>query len=297
MKRRFFQLASVCATTWLSLGHALAQPTNATESGFGRPIDISTDGWRSDWLFNVTTVSISVLFVIMVAILFWAATAHRDKADRHAHYEHGIGKRHLMFTALISSIIFFGVDGTLLYNSFVDLTDAFYHYPVAADNPTEIEIYAQQWAWNVRYPGPDGKFNTADDVVVLNDVHIPVGKPVMLKLKSKDVIHSFYLPNFRTKQDAFPGAVTQLWFQAKPEHAGKIYEIGCAQHCGVNHYKMRGFLYVDAQADYDAWMKIQVADAQRRYDEADTQAHWGWDWDNPTASLEGETAAPTEKKE
>ena len=249
----------------------------ADEPGFGqRPLDVSLDGHRSDWLFNVTTVSITVLFLIMAGILVWTSLVHRDTPARKAHYEHGIGKKHLMLTAVISSIIFFGVDGTLLYNSFTDLSAAFYKFPTKSENPVVIEVYAQQWAWNFRYAGADGVLNTPDDIVKLNEMHIPVDTPVMLKMKSKDVIHSFYLPNFRTKQDAVPGAITQLWFQAT--QAGN-FEIGCAQHCGVSHYKMRGFLTISPKEGFAQWLKDEAIEAKGRYDEADADAHWGWDWE------------------
>ncbi len=279
MKRLPPLLAAVFGTLAATTGRALAQ---AAEPGFGRPLDVSLDGHRSDWLFNVTTVSVSVLFVIMVGILLWTSFIHRDKEGRHAHYEHGVGRKHLVFTAVISSIIFFGVDGTLLYNSFKDLGEAFWHFPAHADHPVEVEVLAQQWAWNFRYAGPDGKFNTADDVVTLNEMHIPIDTPVMIKIRSKDVIHSFYLPNFRTKQDAFPGSTTQLWFEAdskRPDfHVGK-FEIGCAQHCGVSHYKMHGDLFIDSKEDYAEWLKTAQADSARRYDDTDPTAHWGWDWE------------------
>jgi cytochrome c oxidase subunit II len=268
MKRSFLVLATLAAT---------ASRAWADGPGYGRPIDVSLDGHRSDWLFNVTTVSISVLFIIMAGILVWTSLVHRDTPARRAHYEHGIGKKHLMLTAVISSIIFFGVDGTLLYNSFADLSAAFWKFPTKQDAPVEVEVYAQQWAWNFRYPGADGKFNTADDIVTLNELHIPVNRPVFLKMKSKDVIHSFYLPNFRTKQDAFPGATTQLWFQAT--QTGN-FEIGCAQHCGVSHYKMRGFLTISSPEDYATWLKEEEVASKRRFDQADTDAQWGWDWES-----------------
>jgi cytochrome c oxidase subunit II len=265
------------AATVGALASAIGQAHAGDEgSGYGRPLDVSLDGYRSDWLFNVTTVSISVLFVIMAGILVWTSLVHRDKPERHAHYEHGIGRKHLLLTAVISSIIFFGVDGTLLYNSFKDLNAGFWKWPTKQQSPVEVEVLAQQWGWNIRYPGADGKFNTADDIVTWNEMHVPVDRPVFVKLKSKDVIHSFYLPNFRTKQDAFPNFVTQIWFQAK--QTGN-FEIGCAQHCGVSHYKMRGFLTVSAANDYEAWAQQAAADSQRRYDDSDPTAHWGWDWE------------------
>ena len=262
----------------LAPGILLATATNAhagTGKDWGRPVDISLDGWRSDQLFNITTYSVGLLFVIMCGIIAYALVKHRE--GNHAHYEHGTGRSHLMFTALISSIIFFGVDGTLLVNAFADIHAGFYKYPTAAEHPLTVEVMAQQWAWGIRYPGPDGKFNTADDIVTLNEMHVPVGTPVYLKLRSKDVIHSFYLPNFRVKRDAMPGTTTDMWFQAT--ETGNV-EIGCAQHCGVNHYKMKGTLIVDTQADYDIWYKAAVADGKLRNDLSDKESQWGWDWEN-----------------
>jgi cytochrome c oxidase subunit 2 len=243
----------------------------------GRPTDVSLDGHRGDWLFDVTTVSVTLLFVIMVAIMLGAVLLHRDKPGREAHYDNGIGRSHLMLTAAISSVIFFGVDGVLLSSSYNSLHEAFWAYPTDNPKTVKIEVLAQQWGWNVRYAGTDGKFNTADDILSWNDVTIPVDTPVMVKLKSKDVIHSFYLPNFRTKQDAVPGQITKLWFQAT--QTGD-FEIGCAQHCGVNHYKMKGSLKIVKQADFDAWSKDAGADSARRFDATDTDAHWGWDWES-----------------
>ncbi len=247
----------------------------------GRPIDVSKDGHRGDWLFDVTTISVSLLFVIMVCIMLGAVFMHREKAGdgrKYDEHDHGIGRSHLMLTATISSIIFFGVDGVLLVSSYNSLHEAFWNFPAQeAGKTVEVEVMAQQWGWNIRYPGADGKFNTPDDIVKWNEMTIPVDTPVTVKFKSKDVIHSFYLPNFRTKQDAIPGYTTKFWFQAV--QTGE-YEIGCAQHCGVNHYKMRGQLHVVPRADYDVFLKEAAADAARRYDANDKDAHWGWDWES-----------------
>jgi len=97
-----------------------------------------------------------------------------------------------------------------------------------------------------------------------------------LKLRSKDVVHSLYLPNFRTKIDAIPGTTTRLWFQA--EDAGR-YEIGCAQHCGVSHYKMRGWLIAAPEDAYRGWLARAETDSRLRFDPADVTAHEGWDWE------------------
>jgi len=275
MKRLFLSLAAAGLGLCAHLTPALADEAPASASSWARPMDVSLDGHRSDWLFYVTTVSITVLFIIMVGLLLWTSLMHKDKAGRTAHYEHGTGRSSLILTGVISSIIFFGVDGTLLYNSFKDLSQAFYKYPTKAEAPVTIEVFAQQWSWNFRYPGADGVFNTPDDILSFNDMYIPENTPVFIKLKSKDVIHSFYLPNFRTKQDAFPGAVTQLWFQGT--RTGD-FEIGCAQHCGVSHYKMRGFLHIRSKAEFEAWLKSEETAAKLRYDEKDEDAHWGWDF-------------------
>ncbi len=122
--------------------------------------------------------------------------------------------------------------------------------------PTDltIQITGKQFAWDVVYPGPDGKFGTADDRAFLDELHVPVGKPVHVVLKAKDVIHSFFLPNFRLKQDMVPGRTIEGWFEAtKP---GK-YELPCAELCGFGHSGMKGWLYVHAPAEYEAWVKEQ----------------------------------------
>jgi cytochrome c oxidase subunit II len=239
-----------------------------------RPIDVSVSGHLGDHLFDFTTEAISLLFAIMCGIMLWAAIRHGR--GHKAVYDHGNSSRALMGTAVVTLSILFLVDGYLLYNSFVDLDGTFYNFPKEADHPVIIEVQGQQWAWNFRYPGPDGKFNTPDDIVTINDMHIPVGRPVLLRITSKDVIHSFYVPNFRTKVDAFPGAQSRLWFQAvQPGH----FEIGCAQHCGANHFKMEGKLTIDTPEKFADWERVEVAQNLRRYDPNDVEAHWGWDWE------------------
>jgi cytochrome c oxidase subunit II len=239
-----------------------------------RPLDASLDGFRNDALFHVTALMAMVLFVVVSGILLWSIVMHRE--GRHAaRYEHGIGRRHLAFTAVITAVIFFGVDGTLLVDSYLDLDQVIWKFPGADAHPLEIEVWAQQWAWNVRYAGPDGRFGTPDDVVTLDELHVPVGRPVVVHLKSKDVVHSFYLPNFRVKQDVLPGAETRVWFAAR--RPGR-YELGCAQLCGASHYLMRGAVTVESAAAFDGWMRAAAEVATRAYDEDDLDAHWGWPW-------------------
>jgi cytochrome c oxidase subunit II len=139
-----------------------------------------------------------------------------------------------------------------------------------------VEVTAQQFMWNVRYPGPDGKFgrtdarlvddtanplgmdredpNGKDDVVTINDITVPFGRAVRVRLRSKDVIHSFFLPNFRVKQDAVPGMTPEVvFFPTKIGH----FELACAELCGLAHYRMRGFFDVVAPPDFEEWLRKQ----------------------------------------
>jgi cytochrome c oxidase subunit 2 len=180
---------------------------------------------------------------------------------------------------LMATLVVIGVavDGSMLVKTLLDMNQIFWNFETADRQPDaiRIEVNAHQWAWTARYPGPDGMFGTADDVVTTNDIRIPLGRPIVVQIASTDVIHSFYLPNFRVKRDAMPGMVNALWFQA--EKTGE-YEIGCAQHCGPNHYKMRGVLTVLQPDEYRRWMTDMVADAGRAYDADDKEAHWAWEW-------------------
>ena len=150
-----------------------------------------------------------------------------------------------------------------------------------AQFPTESEavvvrVVAEQFAWNIHYAGPDGKFGKVDntlisadnpigldrkdpdgkdDIVAPNQLHLPVNRPVLIRLSSKDVIHSFGLYEMRVKQDAIPGMVIPVTFT--PTRVGE-YEITCSQLCGLGHYRMRGFVTVQSQADFQAWLADQA---------------------------------------
>ena len=140
-----------------------------------------------------------------------------------------------------------------------------------------ISIVAEQFAWNVHYPGKDGKFgktsiklinsqsnplgldvadpDAKDDITTVNQLHVPVGHPIILHLSTKDVIHSFDLPIMRVKQDVLPGMKIKTWFT--PTKTGSS-EIVCAQLCGIGHYRMKGFLTVHSEKEYDEWLAKQT---------------------------------------
>src|SRR5262249_26262384 len=154
-------------------------------------------------------------FVIMVIWMLYATYKHNEKHE--AEYDHGSSKHSVTVALTISAIIFVIVDGNLFVNSSIDLSKAFWNHADAEtlSPAVRLEVNAHQWAWDPRYAGPDGKFGTSDDVVTLNDIRVPVDTPVLVQLASTDVIHSFYLPNFRVKQDAMPGMINRLWFKPK----------------------------------------------------------------------------------
>ena len=141
-----------------------------------------------------------------------------------------------------------------------------------ADQATVIRVVAEQFAWNAHYPGPDGQFGrtdvsliaadnplgldrrspfAADDVVSVGQIGVPLGRPVIVQLSAKDVIHSFGVPAMRVKQDAIPGMMTPVWFT--PTVAGD-FDIACSQLCGFGHYRMRGVLKVMDDGQFRAWL-------------------------------------------
>jgi cytochrome c oxidase subunit II len=138
-----------------------------------------------------------------------------------------------------------------------------------------VRVVGEQFAWNVQYPGADGKFgktdiklvsadnplgldrtdqNAKDDITTINQLNLPIDRPVLVHLMSKDVIHSFGLYEMRVKQDAIPGLQIPVWFV--PNRVGE-YEIACSQLCGLGHFRMRGFMTVQTAADFRQWMTEQ----------------------------------------
>ena len=244
----------------------------------GLPHDASAHGHRIDAVLRYLTVTTSVCFGVMAAILLVAVIFHRErsgKGRRDALYTHGTRPRDRLAAAFTGAVVLFGIDLVVVARSAGQLKTGIWSYP--DDNPAavRVEVLAQQWAWNFRYAGADGQFNTADDVVTLNDLRVPVGRPVYLQLTSKDVVHSFYAPNFRTKVDAIPGTITRLWFQ--PQETG-TFEIACSQHCGTWHYRMRAEMRVLSEGDYARWQARAAEDSVLRFEPADAPAHNGWTW-------------------
>ena len=239
------------------------------------PEDASRDGWRIDEMIHSTTAFVALIFAILIGWLLIVFTRHGRAHP--AHFDHGATARSFRWTLLTAALIFFVVDGDLLLSSLRALREVYGNFAAAEASPgvVRVEVTAHQWAWAMRYPGADGRFDTPDDIVTLNELVLPVGRTAIFQVASTDVVHGFNVPAMRMKVDAVPGTINRMLFT--PARTG-TWEIVCAQHCGANHYKMRGTVTVLPEAEYAAWLTLAQANARAAFDPDDTTAHWGWDW-------------------
>ena len=235
----------------------LGQPPNASEHGY--QIDHILE--FSHWFMGALFVGWSLFFVY---VLIRFRKRRHPKAD-HQGITSGIST-HLEFSVvLIEAVLLIGFALPLWakrVNQFPDTGDAIL-----------VHVVGQQFNWNFHMPGPDGQFGRRDislvsnsnpvgldpndpagkdDIVVLGELHVPVNRPVIIELSSKDVIHNFALVHMRIAQDAIPGSIIPMWF--KPVKPGP-YEVICGQLCGLGHYSMKGSVVVDTPEDYQAWLK------------------------------------------
>jgi len=198
------------------------------------PPNVSTFGQEIDWLFHliyyITGVTFVLVFVTMLAFLI----IYRDRPGRTARYTHGSTPLEIAWTVVPALIL---VILTML--SVPAWSKIKMHVPPA---DFEVNVTAKQFNWQVSYPGVE--------TVFLDEMHVPVNKVIRVHLRSQDVIHSFFVPQFRMKQDAVPGREIVQWFEVvKP---GK-YEWPCAELCGFGHSGMRGWIYVHTPGEYAKW--------------------------------------------
>ena len=208
------------------------------------PEDVSTFGGEIDSLFYLIYYITGAVFILVTVLMILFLILYRHREGRRATYSHGNTALEITWTVVPAVI--------LLVLSFMSVSSWGKIKAHAPPSDFEVQVTAKQFNWEIVYPGPDGKFGTADDFQIDNDIHVPVNKVVHVHLLAKDVIHSFFLPNLRLKQDAVPGRNILVWFEAtKP---GK-YELPCAELCGFGHSGMRGWLYVDSPEEYEKWVK------------------------------------------
>jgi cytochrome c oxidase subunit 2 len=212
------------------------------------PEDVSTFGQEIDSLFYLIYYITAVTFILVTVLMVVFLIKYRDQGGRRATYSHGNTTLEIIWTIIPAAILI-----VLAFMSASTWAKVKRHAP---DSDFELQVTAKQFNWEVVYPGADRKFDTPDDVKLDNDLHVPVNKVVRVYLGSKDVIHSFYLPNLRLRQDAVPGRTILVWFEAtKP---GK-YELPCSQLCGFGHSGMKGWLYVHTPEEYTKWAQENLA--------------------------------------
>ena len=212
------------------------------------PEDVSTFGQEIDSLFYLIYYITAVTFILVTVLMVVFLIKYRDQGGRRATYSHGNTTLEIIWTIIPAAILI-----VLAFMSASTWAKVKRHAP---DSDFELQVTAKQFNWEVVYPGAERKFDTPDDVKFDNDLHVPVNKVVRVYLGSKDVIHSFYLPNLRLRQDAVPGRTILVWFEAtKP---GK-YELPCSQLCGFGHSGMKGWLYVHTPEEYTKWAQENLA--------------------------------------
>jgi len=231
------------------------------------PVVASEHGGRIDGLFMTVLIVSGIAFVLVQGALGYFVARYGSNGSERAAYWHDNPKAEailLIITAVILTILVF-------YGQRVWASIYFSDEPT---NATVIQVTGEQFAWNFHYAGADGQFGRTDtklvtstnsigldrqgdppakdDVLSVGVMHVPVNKPVRLLIRSKDVTHSFFLPNLRVKQDAVPGMGIEIWFT--PTQAGQ-YEIACAELCGIGHYRMKASLTIDPSEEaFNSWL-------------------------------------------
>jgi cytochrome c oxidase subunit II len=210
----------------------------------------STYGADIDRLYYIILVITGIVFVVTEGLLIWFLIRYRRRDGQKAEYSHGSVKAEVIWTA-VPFVIVLGL--ALMSKGLWDQVKDSTHFP---DDAYEVLVTARQFEWISTYAGADGEFGTADDFTLTNRVQVPVNRPVLIHLEAEDVIHSFFVPDFRVKQDAVPGMRMAVWFEVT--EPGE-YTLGCAELCGIGHYRMRGTIDVLPQAEFQAWEAEQIA--------------------------------------
>lgn len=212
------------------------------------PEQASTYAHEIDGMFHLIMWITGIIFVIVELLLLYFLWKYRHREGRQAHYTHGNNRLEVIWTIIPALIcVMLALMSRRIWTNIKEKMP---------EGALQVQITGEQFAWNFKYAGADGKFDTPDDVITLNQLHFPVGKPVVATLSSKDVIHSFYLPEFRVKQDAVPGLKTRIWFEGN--RVGS-WDIACAELCGLGHFRMKGFVTVDTPEDFQKWLAEQAA--------------------------------------
>jgi cytochrome c oxidase subunit 2 len=216
-------------------------------------------GAEVDHLFILILWITGIVFIGTQIALVWALWKFPAAEGRRAQYFHGSQRLEVIWTIIPAAILVF----IALYQ--MGAWTAIKFRTAMPKVQPHAEVVARQFQWKIRYPGPDGRIGTADDLHAVNDLRFVKDRPVVINLRTEDVLHSFYLPNFRVKQDAVPGLVIPVWFDAdEATPAGRPFDLVCAELCGWGHTKMRGQVTIyETQREFDEWMESALAEQGR----------------------------------
>lgn len=207
-----------------------------------------------DGLIWMITAIVGVWFLVAEAVLLFFVVKYRKRSGRTAAYVTGDRRKQIAWILVPCAAI-------LACDLIIDGASAHVWDKMKQTEPKPeltVRIQGQQWAWIFSHPGPDGQLDTSDDVVAMNEVHVPVNAVVRFELRSNDTLHSLWIPELRLKQDAVPGRTIYGWFEAtKPGSYGVL----CAELCGAAHGLMRGTLTVDGPGAYRSWLAASAPPA------------------------------------
>jgi|SRR5688572_15795108 len=226
------------------------------------PSEVSTFGERIDGLFRWISFLLLVFFVLTEGLLVWFVFKYAKKLPGKGIFTHGHHKLEMLWTG-IPALLLVAIAVTQL-STFADIK-----FPSAMkDVPPIADVFASQFDWRFRYPGPDGRAGTSDDLESPFEFVVPAGEKVVFNLRSRDVLHSFFVPKLRVKQDAVPGMTIPVWFEVDqqefdaekdPETGELELDLICAELCGWGHYKMAGRVRVVSREAYDEWIETATA--------------------------------------
>ncbi len=208
------------------------------------PLNASMQGVGIDKMFWLIFWITGAAFVIVEVGVLWFLWRYRARDGHKARYTHGhLGAEIVWTTIPAIAMVFLGI---LSGRMWADIRSPS-SFP---ENALTIGVMAKQFEWNVTYPGADRVLGNDDDFTIRNRFEFPVGEPIIVRLQSEDVIHSFFIPHLRVKQDAVPGMMIPIWFEAI--RTGE-FQIACAELCGLGHYRMRARVVVHEADSFDRW--------------------------------------------
>lgn len=229
------------------------------------PEDISKNGWVIDSLFNSILYLTGAIFVATSLALFWFMWKYDGtKHSEPVKFSHGSHTLEIIWSILpavtLVFIAVFQMDAwakAKMLRPMLAGPDGRIGTADDIPRPPIAEVTGRQFEWRIRYAGPDGEIGTEDDLHTVNDLTLPKDEEIVLAIKSMDVLHNFFLPNVRVKNDVVPGMKQFVWFT--PQKRGQ-YDIVCAELCGWGHYKMKGRMTIVSPAEFDKWMAEQKAE-------------------------------------